>query len=180
MKTRGFLGFVGTSFLLFAVGSVLAIAAYAGTGSAPPPPPPPPTTSNPPPPQTTTPPPVTTTPTQTTTTPTQTSSGSSSTGTKVRVHHKVKQHTQQTHKKKHPATTTTPQTTRQQADTSGKQKTSGPVSHTSNSGVPQIATVAAIVAAALVGMALLALAISVAVMRTRGARGTRGGNIMIR
>src|SRR5438874_5206363 len=100
MKTRGFLGFVGTSFLLFAVGSVLTIAAYADTGSAPPPPPPPPpTTSNPPPPQTTTPPPVTTTPTTTTTTPTQTSSGSSSTGTKVCVHHKVK-HTQRTHKKK--------------------------------------------------------------------------------
>ena len=36
MKTRGFLGFVGASFLLFAVGSVLTIPAYAGTGSAPP------------------------------------------------------------------------------------------------------------------------------------------------
>jgi len=95
MKTRGLLGFVGASFLLFAVGSVLTMSAYAGTGSAPPPPPPPPpTTSNPPPPQSTTPPPVTTTPT-TTTTPTQTGSGASNSGTKVRVHHKVMQHAQQ-------------------------------------------------------------------------------------
>ena len=37
MKTRGLLGFVGASFLLFAVGSVLTMSAYAGTGSAPPP-----------------------------------------------------------------------------------------------------------------------------------------------
>src|SRR3954447_6373982 len=110
MKTRGFLGFVGASFLLFAVGSVLSISAYAGTGSAPPPPPPPPPTSSPPPPQTTSPPPTTTsttTTTTTTTTQTQPSSGSSSSGSQAPVHHKGKQGTRQTHKKKNPATPST-------------------------------------------------------------------------
>src|SRR3954454_15764854 len=88
LKTRGFLGFVGASFLLFAAGSVLSISAYAGTGSAPPPPPPPPTTSAPPPPTTTSPPPTTTsTTTTTTTTQTQPSSGSSSSGSQAPVHH---------------------------------------------------------------------------------------------
>src|SRR6476660_8719438 len=130
MKTRGFLGFVGASFLLFAVGSVLTISAFAGTGSPPPPPPPP--TSNPPPPQTTTPPPATTTTptaTTTTTTPTQTSAGSSGSGTKVRVHHKVKQHTQATHKKKHPANTTQ-QANSNPGTTSGKQQSAAPVANT--------------------------------------------------
>ena len=176
MKTRGFLGFVGASFLLFAVGSVLTVSAYAGTGSGAPPPPPPPPTSDPSPPQTTSSPPVTTTTTTTTTTPPST--GTSSTGTKAPVHHKVKQHPQSTHKKKHPANPT-PQTVTNLAQTP-KPKATVPVSHTSNGGVPQIAAVAAIVAGALVVLALVALIISVAVMRTRGPRGARGGNIMIR
>ena len=185
MKTRGFLGFLGASFLLFAVGSVLTISAYADTGSPPPPPPPPPT-STPSPPQTTSPPPVTTTPTTpttpttttTTTTPqTQPSSGSSSSGSKVRVHHKVKQHTQTTHKKKHPAN---PQTTLKPAATTVMPKAVVPVSSTSGNGVLQFAAVAAIVAAALVVLALLALVISVAVVRMRGPHGARGGNINIR
>ena len=177
MKTRGFLGFVGASFLLFAVGSVLTVSAYAGT----PPPPPPPPTSNPTPPQTTSPPPVTThhDPDDDDDPTTPPSSGSSGSGTKVRVHHKVKQHTQPTHKKKHPANTT-PQTVTKPTQTPVKPKAIVPVSNTSDSGVPQIAAVAAIVAGALVVLALLALVISVAVMRTRGPRGARGGNIMIR
>ena len=181
MKTRGLLGFVGASFLLFAVGSVLTMSAYAGTGSAPPPPPPPPpTTSNPPPPQTTTSPPVTTTATTTTTTPTQTSSGASSSGTKVRVHHKVKQHTQTTHKKKHPANTT-PQTDSEAGDRHlVKPKAIVPVPSPSHNGVLQFAAVAAIVAAALVVLALLALVISVAVVRMRSPHGAHGGNIKIR
>ena len=178
MKTRGFLGFVGASFLLIAVGSVLTMSAYAGTGSAPPPPPPPPPTTTSPPPQSTTPPPVTTTPT-TTTTPTQTSSGSSSSGTKVRVHHKVKQHAQQTRKKKLPANTT-PQTTPKPAPTLAKPKAIVPVSSPSHNGVLQFAAVAALVAAALVVMALLALVISVAVVRMRSPHGAHGGNIKMR
>jgi hypothetical protein len=176
MKTRGFLGFVGASFLLFAVGSVLTVSAYAGT----PPPPPPPPTSNPTPPQTTSPPPVTTTTTPTTTTATTPpSSGSSGSGSKVRVHHKVKQQTQRTHKKKHPANTT-PKPVTKATQTPLKPKAIVPVPNTSGSGVPQIAAVAAIVAGALVVLALLALVISVAVMRTRGPRRAGGGNIMIR
>jgi hypothetical protein len=187
METRGFLRVVGASFLLFAVGSVLTISAYADTGSPPPPPPPPPT-STPSPPQTTSPPPVTTTPTTTTTTTatttttttttpqTQPSPGSSS-GSKVRVHHKVKQHTQTTHKKKHPAN---PQTTLKPATTTVMPKAVVPVSSTSGNGVLQFAAVAAIVAAALVVLALLALVISVAVVRMRGPHGARGGNINIR
>jgi hypothetical protein len=179
MKTRGFLGFVSASFLLFAVGSVLTISAYADPGSPPPPPPPPPT-STPSPPQTTSPPPVTTTSTTTTTTTTtqtQPSSGSSSSGSKVRVHHKVKQHTQTTHKKKHPAN---PQATLKPATTTVMPKAIVPVSSTSGNGVLQFAAVAAIVAAALVVLALLALVISVAVVRMRGTHATRGGNINIR
>jgi hypothetical protein len=171
MKTRGFLGFVGASFLLFTVGSVLTVSAYAGT----PPPPPPPPTSNPTPPQTTSPPPVTTTSTPTTTI-TPPSTGSSGSGSKVRVHHKVKQ---QTHKKKHPANTT-PKPVTKATQTPLKPKAIVPVPNTSGSGVPQIAAVAAIVAGALVVLALLALVISVAVMRTRGPRRAGGGNIMIR
>src|SRR3954451_17711664 len=185
LKTRGFLGFVGASFLLLAAGSVLSISAYAGTGSPPPPPPPPPTTSAPPPPTTTTPPPKTTSPPPTTssspptttTTQTQPSSGSSSSGSTAPVHHKVKQHTQTTHRKKHPANTT-PQTPK--PDRTVKPKAIVPVSNTSDSGVPQIAAVAAIVAAILVVLALLAVVISVALMRTRGPREAGGGNIMIR
>jgi hypothetical protein len=94
----------------------------------------------------------------------------------VLVHHKVKKHTQPTHKKMHPVHAT-PQP---KPTASGKPKAIVPVSNTSDSGVPQIAAVAAIVAAALVVLALVALIISVAVMRTRGPRGARGGNIMIR
>jgi hypothetical protein len=172
MKTRGFLRFVGASFLLFAVGSVLTISASADTGTPPPPPPPPTTTPSPP--QTTSPPPVTTT--TTTTTP---SSGSSSSGTTTPVHHKVKQHTQKTHKKKHPANTSQ-SVTKPAPQATVKPKALVALSKTSDNGVPQIAAVAAIVAAALVVLALVALIISVALMRTRGPRGARGGNIMIR
>jgi hypothetical protein len=96
----------------------------------------------------------------------------------VRIHHKVKQHTQTTHKKKHPANTTPPATSTP-VTASDTPKAIVPVSNTSD-GVPQIAAVAAIVAAALVVLALLALVIAVAVMRTRGPRGARGGNILIR
>jgi len=90
----------------------------------------------------------------------------------------VKQRTRQTHKKKHPATTTSQ--TDPKPDTTVKPKAIIPVPKTSDSGVPQMAAVAAIVASALVVLALLALVISVAVMRTRAPRGARGGNIMIR
>jgi hypothetical protein len=97
------------------------------------------------------------------------------------VHHKVKQHTQTTHKhKKHPANTTSQTGSKPATQTAAKPKAVVPVSHASGSGVPQIAAVAAIVAGALVVLALLALIISVAVVRTRGPRGARGGNIMIR
>jgi hypothetical protein len=172
MKTRGFFGVVGASLLLFAVGSVLTVSAYAGTGSPPPPPPPPTTTS---PPQTTASPPVTTT---TTTTPPR--SGSSGSGSAAPVHHKVKQHAQRTHKKKHPANTTPQTVTKPAQQTSAKAIAIVPVSDRSDNGVLQFAAVAAIVAATLVVLALLALIISVAVVRMRSPRGARGGNMMIR
>jgi hypothetical protein len=96
------------------------------------------------------------------------------------VHHKVKQHTQTTHKhKKHPANTTGQNATKPAPQTP-KLKVVVPVPNTSGNGVPQIAAVAAIVAGGLVVLALVALIISVAVVRTRGPRGARGGNIMIR
>ena len=138
MKTRGFLGFVGASFLLIAVGSVLTMSAYAGTGS-----------------------------------------GASNSGTKVRVHHKVMQHAQQTRKKKHPANTT-PQTTPKPAPTLAKPKAIVPVSSPSHNGVLQFAAVAALVAAALVVLALVALVISVAVVRMRSPHGAHGGNVKMR
>jgi len=96
----------------------------------------------------------------------------------VHHHHKVKQHTQQPHKKKHPVTAT-PKATQKQVRTPTP-KAIVPVASTSDSGVLQIAAVAAVVAAALVVLALLALVISVAVLRSRGSRGVGGGNITIR
>lgn len=99
----------------------------------------------------------------------------------MRVHHKVKQHTQTTHKhKKHPANTTLQTVTKPAKPTSVKPKAIVPVPTTSHNGVLQFAAVAALVAAVLVVLALLALIISVAVVRMRGPRGAHGGNMMTR
>jgi hypothetical protein len=97
----------------------------------------------------------------------------------VRVHHKVKHRTQQTHKKKHPSSATPP-TTPKPVTSSVKPKAIVPVPSTSHNGLLQFAAVAAIVAAALVVLALLALVISVAVVRMRDPHGAHGGNIKMR
>ena len=97
----------------------------------------------------------------------------------MRVHHKVKQHTQ--HDAQEEASGQRHAADHSEAGTSSvKPKAIVPVSSPSHNGVLQFAAVAAIVAAALVVLALLALVISVAVVRMRSPHGAHGGNIKIR